>query len=161
MAAWFGLSGVGGTVAGVSVATVVVAGGMAGYVMMTRDPDPQEQVAPPVESPVETAPEESGTNEPEVASVETAPEPNTDPVVAEEATPEVEAPSFDVVHVDPDGNALIAGRSEPSSTISVQIDGVEAHRAKTDGGGSFAAFLTIPPAQQPRVVSLIMEREKT
>ena len=66
-------------------------------------------------------------------------------------------PSFDVVRVDADGNALVAGRAAPRANIRVLLDGAEVSQAATDAGGSFAAIFSVPPADAPRVVSLVME----
>jgi nucleoid-associated protein YgaU len=75
--------------------------------------------------------------------------------------PGLGAPSFDVVRVDAAGNALIAGRAKPLSEVTVLIDGAEAHRAMTDDSGAFAAFLSVPEVEVPRVLSLVMEETDT
>ncbi|MEL7115465.1 MAG: hypothetical protein AAGP08_07710, partial [Pseudomonadota bacterium] len=161
MAGWFGLGSTGSTVAGVSAATVVVAGGMATYMVMQGGSDPAPRAAEPV-APAETvAPEVALAIEDEKAAPDPVPEPvpeaPTTPDVVEE--PDAPVPTFDVVRVDAAGNALIAGRSAPRATVSVQIDGVEAHRAIADGSGSFAAFFEIAPDDAPRVVSLVDETD--
>jgi nucleoid-associated protein YgaU len=79
-----------------------------------------------------------------------APEPQPQPVLAPEA------PRFDVVRADGAGLTTIAGSGAPDADISVQLDGVEALRLKTDATGQFAGLLTLPPSDVPRVLSLAM-----
>ncbi|SIO29136.1 Nucleoid-associated protein YgaU, contains BON and LysM domains [Rhodovulum sp. ES.010] len=83
-------------------------------------------------------------------------EPGADaqPQVPDAATPE--PPSFDVVRVDPAGNALIAGRAEAGSTVALLVDGTEAARSDVDADGSFALFLDLHPSDEARRLSLRM-----
>jgi nucleoid-associated protein YgaU len=104
---------------------------------------PQADAAAPDEPAPETA-----AAAPEEAPAEPEPAP-----AAAEAEPAV-APEFDVVRVEPDGNALIAGRAAPGATVSVQIDGATVTTAEADARGNFVAMLDVGRAEAPRVVSL-------
>ncbi len=82
----------------------------------------------------------------------------------EEAVPEEEAtadvpppPTFDLVRVDADGNALVAGRAQPGALVTVMLDGEDLGSASADPSGSFVALLKVPPLLEPRTVSLRME----
>lgn len=141
MAIWSGLGSSGSTVATAAAATVVVVGGVVGWQVLRPDAPldvPVEIAAVPADAPESVVPKD-------------APE-----AVTPIPTPSVTPPSFDVVRVDADGNALVAGRAEPRAKITVLLDGTQISTADVDGGGSFAAFFDVPHANQPRVVSLMM-----
>ena len=53
------------------------------------------------------------------------------------------APGFDVVRVEPNGDAVIAGRAAPNASVEVLVDGQPVARAQADAGGHFT--LTPPP----------------
>ncbi|MCB2122930.1 MAG: peptidoglycan-binding protein, partial [Rhodobacteraceae bacterium] len=63
-------------------------------------------------------------------------------------------PAFDTMRVDADGAALVAGRAAPGAEVSILADGVAVARAVADGAGKFAAFFSLPPSDQPRVLTL-------
>jgi nucleoid-associated protein YgaU len=97
--------------------------------------------------------------EPEAAAEETAQAP---PAPAEEAAAPAEAvaatpPSVDEVRLEADGVAVIAGRAEPGSTVSILVDGEEVARALADGRGAFAAVGVLEPGTGARVMSLRAE----
>ena len=64
--------------------------------------------------------------------------------------PSFPAPSFDVVRVAPGGNAVFAGRAEPSATVSIQSNGAEIGTAKADSRGEwvFLPSAPLPPGAQ-------------
>lgn len=78
------------------------------------------------------------------------------PSVVKPVAQQPEPPRFDVVRVEPTGNALVAGQGAPGRPVAVLIDGAEAATADADGSGRFVALFDIPPSDQPRVVSLLM-----
>ncbi|GAA0286438.1 LysM peptidoglycan-binding domain-containing protein [Rhodovulum strictum] len=92
-----------------------------------------------------------------------APAPEPAPPVTEQSAPDDAAeavpapPGFDVVRVDPAGNALIAGRAEPGSIVVLLVEGDEAARAEAGSDGSFSLFADLPPSDVPRALSLRME----
>ena len=141
MAIWAGLGSGGATASVAAAATVVVVGGVVGWQVLNREP---AQEAPQT---VEAA------LVPEVAEPEVTPE---TPDTLEAEAPPKRAPSFDVVRVEADGNALIAGRAEPGSEVTVLLDGVQVASASADAGGSFVALFTAETSDVPRVVSLEM-----
>lgn len=63
------------------------------------------------------------------------------PSPSESAAPPV--PGFDVVRVEPNGEAVIAGRAAANSTIKLLVDGRSAATARTDADGHFT--FTPPP----------------
>ena len=54
------------------------------------------------------------------------------------------APSFDVVRVEPGGDAILAGRAEPGSEVVVLLDGKEVGKAEVDSRGE---WLLLPSEQ--------------
>ncbi|WP_062234525.1 LysM peptidoglycan-binding domain-containing protein [Aureimonas sp. N4] len=62
-------------------------------------------------------------------------------------------PSFDVVRVEPDGAAVVAGRAAPNSTVSLQSGSERLAEAKTDATGAFALDLTLPVGQHRLALS--------
>jgi hypothetical protein len=56
------------------------------------------------------------------------------------------APAFDIVRIEPGGDAVIAGRSAPGATVELLRDGVIQDKATTDGAGH---FVMVPPRLPP------------
>ena len=161
MAIWKSL-GLGGQLAAGAVAAIAVLGG--GYVLWTSS---NLVVAPSktVEQ-AEVAPSEAATKEvkiPEGAAAEPKAV-EVAPALAEAPTattpepvepPEMLVPAFDVVRVEPDGSALIAGQADAQSAVFILVDTKETATAQTDGAGRFVALFTLEPSDQPRVVTLL------
>ena len=88
-------------------------------------------------------------------ATEAAPE----PAPAAEPSPVVEitraAPIFDTVRVEADGTAVIAGQFDGGGAVELRLDGEVIERIEAGADGAFAAFLTIAPSDQPRVLSLV------
>jgi hypothetical protein len=55
-------------------------------------------------------------------------------------------PAFDIVRIEPGGDAVIAGRSAPGATVALLRDGVIQDKATADGAGH---FVMIPPRLPP------------
>ncbi|SFH02515.1 LysM peptidoglycan-binding domain-containing protein [Methylobacterium gossipiicola] len=56
------------------------------------------------------------------------------------------APTFDIIRVEPSGEAVIAGRATPNTTVELLRDGEPIARALVDPSGQFAI---VPPALAP------------
>ena len=88
-------------------------------------------------------------------ATEAAPE----PAPAAEPEPVVDiiraAPIFDTVRVEADGTAVIAGQFDGGGAVELRLDGAAIERIEAGADGAFAAFLTIAPSDQPRVLSLV------
>lgn len=84
--------------------------------------------------------------------------PDTAQEPAQESLAEIPAriqPSFDVVRLDAEGRAVIAGRAAPGSHVSLRLDGAEIRNTVADRAGNFVAMLQIAPSDRPRVLSLV------
>jgi nucleoid-associated protein YgaU len=144
-------SGAGVTVgAGATIVTVI---GVAGYVSGAfssgdissaplADISPVVEVARVVEPGLEP-------------KVETSVEPIAPRIAETAAAPKT--PSFDVVRVDGDGTAMIAGSAEAGSTVSIQLDAGVVAQVKADAGGKFASFVALPESTEARVLTLLSD----
>ena len=81
-----------------------------------------------------------------------APAPIAAPVEAQ--APSAVSPSFDVVRVSPQGNAVIAGRAEPGADVVVFDGTQEVARTRADRRGEFVALPAIPLAEGGRALTL-------
>ena len=125
---------------------------------------PAEEVEPAPATDVADEAASDGAAE-EVAA---APEAQTEPVAepaAEVPAPEVVAepviapPSFDLVRVEQDGSALVAGTALAGSTLSLRVTGAEIAAVPADQTGKFVAMFNLAPSPAPRVLSLVMRMQ--
>lgn len=66
------------------------------------------------------------------------------------------APSFDIVRMESDGQALVAGVAAPGARVQVLVDGQVMGEETAGGDGKFVAFLDLPGSDASRVVTLQM-----
>jgi len=74
------------------------------------------------------------------------------------AAPLPTSPSFDIVRIDPQGGAVIAGRGAPNAEVSILSDGAEIGHATADNQGAWALAQTAPLPPGPHALTL---RERT
>jgi nucleoid-associated protein YgaU len=124
------------------------------------DADTADQTSLPADSATQTVPADDTATE-DTATEDTAavaPADAAQPAAtAQQAAPAADPapiPSFDTVRLAPDGEALVAGRGLPGRTVDVLLDGVAVGSAMTGGDGAFVAFLSLPPSDMPRVLTL-------
>ncbi len=98
----------------------------------------------------------SGTDDgaPRTEAPAAAPQPAQTP--AQPATPSAptttgdaaQLPTFDVLRVEPDGSAVIAGKAQPGSQLEIVNKGEVIAKTPVEGSGDFAAVLDnpLPPA---------------
>lgn len=94
------------------------------------------------------------TQAPAVATETTPSEPASEP---DTAAPEITNPSFDVVRIGPDGNAVIAGRAEPNSTVRIREGEEVIGEATADERGEWVVLPNKPLASGDRELSLEAE----
>jgi nucleoid-associated protein YgaU len=117
-------------------------------------PEIVAEVVPELEVATEPASEAEVVSVPAsetTPELETAPEPIPDGVAALPSPPE-----FDVVRIEADGGALVAGRAQAGSALTLRLDGQEIEAMRADSGGSFVTLLTLSTSAVPRVLSLEM-----
>ncbi|OBY27585.1 LysM peptidoglycan-binding domain-containing protein [Leisingera sp. JC1] len=71
----------------------------------------------------------------------------------------LQAPELDLVRVDSEGAAVIAGRAQEGVQVSVLLDGEVLDQLEVPAGGEFVSLATIAPSGAARVVSLRAEHE--
>lgn len=167
---------------GVSVYALVATGVLDGsapeetpVVATEAAPAPQTSTSGAA-APADTAAEPALSDGQTVAESETAPKAVEQTVIAAEpkaeaaeaptndtaqtaGTPVAEAPTFDLVRVDAEGNTVVAGAAAPNAVLAILLDGVEIATSPADSTGQFAAILSIAPSDTPRVLSLVERRD--
>jgi len=108
---------------------------------------PADEPEPVAESHI-TEPQDTESQDAATATSVPQPQPNTD-------LPDLPAPRFDVVRVDPDGNTVIAGTGPAGARVSVLLDDSEQDSTLVDAGGAFVSLVSIPPSNSPRVLTLV------
>ena len=94
--------------------------------------------------------DDAASTEQEVAAVSTTPsdsQPAAEPKEAEPAAPKLVGPSFDIVRVEDDGSAVIAGRADPGSEIALSIAGETIGEAVANERGEWVVVPTAPLKQ--------------
>jgi nucleoid-associated protein YgaU len=135
-------------VGGAAASTVVVAGAVAGALLWTHPgflwpnppatqvepsaPGPGRSSVPPA-APVGEPPAQTAAAEPVGQAANAAAASNL-------------KPAFDVVNVEPTGEAVIAGRAAPNAKVELRDAGKTVAEATADGSGQ---FVIIPPAFAP------------
>ena len=122
---------------------------------IAKDNVTTEKEEPVIKDKVTTAKVEPVTKDKVTSSEEEAASMEETLVVTEEnIIAETEAviennPAFDLVRVDEDGSAIIAGSAKPNSEVRLLVDGKELETAETDASGAFAILTTIPSGEKP------------
>lgn len=88
--------------------------------------------------PTETALEQSGSERIEVESA------------GVEQAPGSVVPKFDVIRIDADGNAVVAGQAAPGKSFEILLDGQVIATGTADEAGRFASLFSVPPTDAPR-----------
>jgi nucleoid-associated protein YgaU len=129
--------------AGVTGTAVVVAGAAAVYLAHPSFLWP----APGPVAVSETAPPQPKSEQPKTPVVVAATEPAATPVQT------AVKPAFDVVNVEPTGEAVVAGRAAPNAKVELRDAGKTVAEATTDSAGQ---FVIIPPVLAPGGHSLTL-----
>lgn len=118
--------------------------------------EPVQEVTPEPEklAEPEPAPEPEKVAEPEPEVIATAPE-----IEVVDATPQPTPPSFDLVRVDKDGSAVIAGKAAPETTVIILLNGEAIHEASVDASGAFVALIDFEPSDVPRELTLVQKQD--
>jgi len=165
----------GRVVQGVVAAIIVI---ILGFLIWSSQTDTPEEEAAPEEAvasesaPAETAPATEATQpsaeapapESTVESNAVAPAAETAPeadAVSTAVAADEDAPTFDTVRIEADGTALIAGHALPGAAIQILLGNEVIAETVADGRGNFVAFLSVPPGDEPRVLSLIATADGT
>lgn len=126
-----------------TIATASLAG-LAGAVFALRStsPPPSEHLAPAI-----VAVEPASNDQP---ALQSAPRLEAEGVAARADL----APRFDHVRVGSTGDALIAGRAPPSSTVAILIDNKPIAQSTSSATGEFALIFDVPAHSEARLLEL-------
>jgi len=143
MSVWrrFGISDTGAALGGGMILLLLV----GGYFVISNQPVPEQGAEPAAAV---------GTVTEEQAPASAVVDAEAEPAVVEEA-PIPAGPRFDVVRIEPNGSAVIAGFAEPGSKIRLGVSGVPVAEAVADGNGNFVALFELPPSDAPRQLEAI------
>lgn len=120
-------------------------------------PEPQPQTAAPEPSIPASAPSSDTESTAEITAPvadEAVTEPAPDIRKTAEAQADLPAPAFDLVRVEPDGSAVVAGSAAPGALIRFFLDGVEVGTAETGSDGTFAGFLFLEIGQKASMLTM-------
>ena len=140
---------------------------------------PAAETSDAAAEPKPTADIETATDSPNGEDAEAAPKLETSAAAAEEAVSESQsaeassavpaeplsiklaAPKFDVVRIETDGSALIAGQAEGRGYVVLSVDGVEQPEARADlnGNGQFVIFAFLPSTADQQSLKLHLYAE--
>ena len=114
---------------------------------VTKDKVTTAKVEPVTKDKVTSSEEEAATMEETLVVTE-------ENIIAETEAVIENNPAFDLVRVDEDGSAIIAGSAKPNSEVRLLVDGKELETAETDASGAFAILTTIPSGEKPLELQL-------
>lgn len=100
------------------------------------------------------SPGEAPTQAASLPAVQTQEPQQPAPAVAAQPEEISAAPKFDVVRVETDGAAMVAGSAEAGSTVAIKLDDEVVAEVKADASGQFAGFVSLPESSAPRVLTL-------
>ncbi len=122
---------------------------------IASDPDPapdaERAEAPEAVPEAETAELPDSDPTPDPATAEPTP-PEPEPV--DKAAPPLVPPTFDLVRIEPDGSAIVAGEGAARAPVRIFLDGGEIGETTSGSDGRFVSLLRIPPSRQPRLMTL-------
>ena len=104
-------------------------------------------------SPGSVEPMESTTAQVEAALPPPATAPAETPAITPPPKPAIEAPSFDIVRVEPTGELVVGGRGEPGADMALLDGGKALDNAKVGNNGQFAM---VPPSLLPGAHNLTL-----
>ena len=114
---------------------------------VTKDKVTTAKVEPVTKDKVTSSEEEAATMEETLVVTE-------ENIIAETEAVIENNPAFDLVRVDEDGSAIIAGSAKPNSEVRLLVDGKELETAEADASGAFAILTTIPSGEKPLELQL-------
>ena len=130
----------------IAVIAALLGLGIVGWTSMPRTPAAPVVATSPIGA--ETGARVAGEVEPPITNA--ADEPDATPVAPSDAV----LPSFDVVRVDAQGRAVVAGRSEIGSDVVVRLDGQAIATSHADAEGKFASLFDLPLGDAPKLLTI-------
>lgn len=75
---------------------------------------------------------------------------------ADTVRPMTPLPVFDLVRVDPFGDAVVAGSTLPGQQVKLLLDGTEVATTAANDDGEFVAFFDVAPSETPQALGLLI-----
>lgn len=166
---------VGALVAAGAAVIAVAAIGVAAVLFYAFGPQPRGEAtvaqAPAVAAPAETAADQpqsvpaeqepapqdrAGADDEGETSAAPADEPSADAAEPEAADEDGALPSFDLVRVEPDGAAVIAGRAAPYAELILLHNGEPIGKATADWAGEWAFVTDRPFAAERHTITILV-----
>ena len=116
--------------------------------------EPVKQAETNNKQPIQTKPPVETAN---IAPARNTPEPSPAIVKVQPEQAEPKTPAFDIVRITPGGNAVIAGRAEPGSTVVILDNGQVIGSVKTDYRGEWVFVPETPFSPGSRQLTLRSE----
>ena len=125
----------------------------------TDSPNREDSASAPELDTSEAAAEEAVSESQSAEASSAAPAAPAAP--AEPLSSKLAAPSFDVVRIETDGSALIAGQADGRGYVVLSVDGVEQLEARADlnGNGQFVIFAFLPSTADQQSLKLHLYAE--
>ena len=125
----------------------------------TDSPNREDAASAPELDTSEAAAEEVVSESQSAEASSAAPAEPAEP--AEPLSSKLAAPSFDVVRIETDGSALIAGQADGRGYVVLSVDGVEQLEARADlnGNGQFVIFAFLPSTADQQSLKLHLYAE--
>ncbi len=79
-----------------------------------------------------------------------------DPPASDDAAQpaDTNGPTFDLVRVEPDGQALVAGKAAPGAQVVLRLDGEALSATTADAQGNFVVLFVLDPSPVPRMLTM-------
>ncbi|MEM7732706.1 MAG: LysM peptidoglycan-binding domain-containing protein [Pseudomonadota bacterium] len=138
-----------GVAGGVSVVVAAAAAVIGGFLYMAGVIGPQTDAAQP-EAETQTA----------LAAPESD-QPDQSDVAGTQPPSDILHPRISTFRLEPDGQMLISGRSQPGWDVTVLVDDTELSTFPADNSGEFAQFLSIEISDAPRILRLSARSPET
>lgn len=139
--------GLGGT-------SMAAAASVAGYIVLNTPDEPAGETPPEVQ-PLALVDGDAVTAADPVGAQTVPPE---DPaVVLEEEAAAPSLPTFDVVRVARDGNALVAGQASPGAQVELRVDNEIVAQSVADASGQFVAMFDLGHSDAAQMMTLSMQ----
>ena len=134
-------------------AIVAILVSVVGYEVV-KDKAADQPPAPVAETAPATPEAAPATTEAAPAVTEAAPAVTEAAPAATEAAPASVSPTFDVMRLDPNGAAVVAGQVAGGVKVSILVDGAEVATATADDTGKFVAMFDLPAAGAGRLMTM-------
>lgn len=132
--------------------TLLTAAAVAGWIVTRMHEDAPAPAPSPVAPLASALPAPTDAAPADAAPADAAPNDAVPGPVA--AAQDPAGPGFDVVRVDREGGALVAGRAAPGAAVTLRVDGAVVAQVAADANGQFVALFTLGPSAAVQSMTL-------